>query len=214
MVVNVIIVDDHGIIRDGVRRLLEAQVDIRVVATEADAQAGVAAAVREKPDVVIMDISMPKSSGIEATKEIARRMPDTKVLILSLHSSPEIIRQAVQAGARGYVLKESVGDELVRAIRAVAAGRRFLGAGAAEGMIDWIKGEVAGAGALAELTPRECEVLRLIAAGKSNAQAAAALNLSTRSVETYRYRLMQKLDLADLSAVIRFAIREGLISAD
>ena len=214
MVIDVVIVDNHGILRDGVRRLLEAQPDMRVVAAAADAHAGIAAVHREKPRLVVMDISMPGMSGIEATKAIVRQSPDTAVLILSVHSVPELIRQAIHAGARGYILKESVGDELIRAIRAVAVGRRYLGVGVAKGVIDWITGEVAGAGALDALTPREREVLRLIAEGKSNAEAAAALALSSRTVETYRYQMMQKLGLPDLSALIRFALRAGLISID
>lgn len=209
---NVVLVDDHGIVREGVRRLLEAYGDIRVVAIEADARTGVAAALREKPNVVVMDISLKGTSGIEATREIVRQCPDTAVLILSVHSAPELVRQAFSAGARGYLLKESVGDELIRALRAVAAGRRYLGEGVAEGKVDSFTGELAGA--LGAITPREREVLRLIAEGKSNSEAAAALALSPRTIETYRYHMMQKLNLPDLAALIRFALREGLISGE
>jgi DNA-binding NarL/FixJ family response regulator len=208
MVINVLLADDHGVLRDGVRRLLESHADIKVVATADDGVAAVEQAAALQPDVAVLDISMPRLSGLDATRRIAERAPHTRVVILSMHSSADMIREALGAGACSYLLKESAGDEVVRAVRAVAAGRRFLGEGLAERLFE------AGDGSLARLTAREREVLQLIAQGKSNAEAAAALGLSTRSVETYRLRLMQKLGIGDLASLVKFAIRHGITTLE
>ena len=131
MVISVLLADDHGVLRDGVQRLLEANADIKVVATADDGREAVEKAAELQPDVVVMDISMPDINGIEATRRIADRAPATAVAILSMHSSSEMVREAFAAGARGYVLKESAGDEVVRAVRTLAAGRRYVGEGVA-----------------------------------------------------------------------------------
>jgi DNA-binding NarL/FixJ family response regulator len=207
MVIKVLLADDHGVLRDGVQRLLESNADMKVIAAVDDGREAVDQAVALQPDVVVMDVTMPGMNGLEATRRIAERAPATGVVILSMHSSAEMVRAALDAGARGYLLKESAGDEVVKAVRAVAAGRRFLGAGLGEKL--W-EPETP----LARLTPREREVLKLIAEGKSNADAAAALGLSPRSVETYRLRLMQKLDLQDLPSLVKFAIRHGMTTLE
>jgi DNA-binding NarL/FixJ family response regulator len=209
MVINVLLADDHGVLRDGMQRLLEANADIKVVATADDGREAVEKAARLQPDVVVMDISMPNMNGLEATRRIADRAPATGVAILSMHSSAELVREAFAAGARGYVLKESAGDEVVRAVRTVAAGRRFVG----EGLMDKVRTEDAASG-LASLTAREREILPLIVNGKSNAEAAAILGLSPRSVETYRLRLMQKLRIEDLPTLVKFAIRHGMTTLE
>ena len=209
MVINVLLADDHGVLRDGVQRLLESNSDIKVIATVDDGLAAVEKAVELQPDVVVMDVSMPGLNGLEATRRIADRAPATGVAILSMHSSAELVREAFAAGARGYLLKESAGDEVVRAVRAVAAGRRFFG----EGVVDKVLVENTGSG-IASLTAREREVLRLIADGKSNAEAAAILGLSPRSVETYRARLMEKLAIEDLASLVKLAIRHGITTLE
>ena len=209
MVINVLLADDHGVLRDGVQRLLEANADIKVVATVDDGREAVEKAVELRPDVVVMDISMPNMNGLEATRRIADRVPATGVAILSMHSSAELVREAFAAGARGYVLKESAGDEVVRAVRTVAAGRRFVG----EGLMDKVRTEDTASG-LASLTAREREILPLIANGKSNAEAGAILGLSPRSVETYRLRLMQQLGIEDLPTLVKFAIRHGMTTLE
>jgi DNA-binding NarL/FixJ family response regulator len=209
MVINVLLADDHGVLRDGVQRLLESNSDIKVIATVDDGLAAVEKAVELQPDVVVMDVSMPGLNGLEATRRIADRVPATGVAILSMHSSTEMVREAFAAGARGYLLKESAGDEVVRAVRAVAAGRRFFG----EGVVDKVLVENTGSG-IASLTAREREVLRLIADGKSNAEAAAILGLSPRSVETYRARLMEKLAIEDLASLVKLAIRHGITTLE
>ena len=156
-----------------------------------------------------MDISMPDMHGLEATRRIADRAPATGITILSMHSSAEMVREAFAAGALGYVLKESAGDEVVRAVRTVAAGRPFVG----EGVADKVRAEHPGSG-IASLTAREREILPLIVNGKSNAEAAAMLGLSPRSVETYRLRLMQKLGIQDLPTLVKFAIRHGMTTLE
>jgi DNA-binding NarL/FixJ family response regulator len=209
MVINVLLADDHGVLRDGVQRLLEANADIKVVATVDDGREAVAKAAELRPDVVVMDISMPNVNGLEATRRIVDRAPATGVAILSMHSSEEMVREAFAAGALGYVLKESAGDEVVRAVRTVAAGRRFVG----EGVVGKVRAEDTASG-LASLTAREREILPLIVNGKSNAEAAAILGLSPRSVETYRLRLMQKLGIEDLPTLVKFAIRHGMTTLE
>jgi DNA-binding NarL/FixJ family response regulator len=213
MVIKVLLADDHGVLRDGVQRLLEMHSDIKVVSMVSDGCQAVDVAAQLRPDVVVMDITMPGLSGIDATRAMAQKAPNVGVVILSMHSTVELVRQALLAGARGYLLKESAGREVEKAVRAVAAGKRFLGAGIA----DKIAAEFPYAAKRSDLdylTPREREVLRLIVEGRSSAEAAAILGLSPRSVETYRARLMDKLKIEDLPSLVKFAIRHGITTAD
>jgi DNA-binding NarL/FixJ family response regulator len=213
MVIRVLLADDHGVLRDGVQRLLEAHSDIKVVSMVNDGCEAVEVAAHLRPDVVVMDITMPGLNGIDATRAMAERVPNVGVVILSMHSTVELVRQALLAGARGYLLKESAGREVENAVRAVADGKRFLGAGIA----DKIAAEFPYAARRSDidyLTPREREVLRLIVEGRSNAEAAAILGLSPRSVDTYRARLMDKLKIEDLPSLVKFAIRHGITTAD
>jgi DNA-binding NarL/FixJ family response regulator len=213
MVIKVLLADDHGVLRDGVQRLLEVHSDIKVVSMVSDGREAVEMAGRLRPDVVVMDITMPGLSGIDATRALVEKLPEIGVVVLSMHSTVELVRQALLAGARGYLLKESAGREVESAVRAVAAGRRFLGAGIA----DKIAAEYPYAikrSDLDYLTPREREVLRLIVEGRSSAEAAAILGLSPRSVDTYRARLMDKLQIDDLPSLVKFAIRHGITTTD
>jgi DNA-binding NarL/FixJ family response regulator len=213
MVIRVLLADDHGVLRDGVQRLLEAHSDIKVVSMVSDGREAVERAAQLRPDVVVMDITMPGLSGIDATRTMTERIPDVGVVMLSMHSTVELVRQALLAGARGYLLKESAGREVEKAVRAVAAGKRFLGAGIA----DKIAAEFPYAAKRSDidyLTPREREVLRLIVEGRSSAEAAAILGLSPRSVDTYRARLMDKLKIEDLPSLVKFAIRHGITTTD
>jgi DNA-binding NarL/FixJ family response regulator len=201
--IRVLIADDHAVLRDGLRRLLESSGELRVVGATGDGLTAVEMALAQEVEIVVMDVAMPGLNGIAATQAILERLPRAGVVMLSMHSSPEIVRQALLAGARGYLLKESAGDEVVLAVQAVAAGGRYLGQGVAE------PGSP-GAGGLGALTRRELEVLRLVVEGKSNAEAGGILGLSPRSVETYRARLMQKLAVEDLPSLVKLAIRHGL----
>jgi DNA-binding NarL/FixJ family response regulator len=212
MVITVLLADDHGVLRDGVSRVLEANSDIRVAAVADNGRQALEKATDVRPDVALLDISMPGLSGIEATRAIVARLPRTAVVILSMHSSIELVQEALCAGARGYILKESAGEEVVKAVRAVAAGKRFLGAGITDLLAEGcLHGRVA---TTAPLTPRERDVLRLVVDGKSNIESAATLGLSPRSVETYRLRLMQKLGLRNLASLVKFAIRHGLTTLE
>jgi DNA-binding NarL/FixJ family response regulator len=212
MVITVLLADDHGVLRDGVRRLLEVNTDIRVTATVRNATEALAQAVALRPDVALVDISMPGLSGIELTRAMRSAAPETAVLILSMFSSSDLVREALRAGASGYLLKESAGEEVVKAVRAVKAGRRYLGERVTNLLIDSAVREHKPTAAA--LTARERDVLRLVVDGKSNAEAAAVLGLSIRSVETYRLRLMQKLGLSDVPALVKYAIRNGIIIID
>lgn len=210
MTVEILLADDHAIVRDGLRMLLEAQGDMKVVGTAADGREAVRQVRQLRPHVVVMDIGMPELNGIEAARAICEAAPDTRVLILSMESSPEHVYRALQSGARGYLLKGSAGAELVAAIRAVHAGRRYLSEHINETvMAGYLSGRQA-ASPLDRLSPRERSLLQLLAEGRSNAEAARTLCLSVRTIETYRSRLLQKLGIGDLASLVKFAIEHGL----
>ena len=205
--------DDHAVVRDGLRALLEAQPDLQVIGDAADGREAVRRVARLCPDVVVLDITMPELNGIEATQEIGQLCPATQVVILSMHSTTEHIFRALQAGARGYLLKESAGIEVVKAVRAVHAGQRYLSVKISNTIVDdYIRQRQAGQATspLALLSSREREVLQLVAEGKSSAEIAGILSLSLKTVETYRSRLMHKLGISDLPGLVRFAIQHGL----
>jgi DNA-binding NarL/FixJ family response regulator len=213
MALRVMLADDHGVLRDGVQRLLEAQSDIKVVCMVDNGHDAVEQALQLRPDIVVMDITMPGLGGIDATRALSEKAPQIGVVMLSMHSTVELVRQALLAGARGYLLKESAGREVEKAVRAVAEGRRFLGAGIG----DKIAAEFPYAPKRTDLdflTPRERDVLRLVVEGRSSAEAAAILGLSPRSVDTYRARLMDKLKIDDLPSLVKFAIRHGITTTD
>lgn len=213
MSITVFLADDHAVVRDGLRSLLEAQTDIKVIDAAADGRETVRQVAQFCPDVVVMDIAMPELNGIETTWEIGKICPSTQIVILSMHSTTEHIFRALQAGARGYLLKESAGIEVVNAIRAVYAGHRYLSQEISDQLIDdyvFQRQTTEAKSPLARLSPREREVLQLIAEGKSNTQIADILSLSSKTVGTYRSRLMRKLGINDLPALVRFAIQHGL----
>ncbi|HET7546699.1 MAG TPA: response regulator transcription factor [Usitatibacter sp.] len=210
MTIRVLLVDDHAIVRDGLRFLLEAHGDFEVVGGAANGRDAVRAARELQPDVVIMDLAMPELNGTEATQQIHDACPATQVLVLSMHSTAEHIYRAFQAGAQGYLLKESAGPELLAAVRTVHAGRRYLSQKIAETMVDDYIRERHAASPLDSLSARERQILQSIAEGKSSAETARALSLSPKTVETYRSRMMKKLGLDDFAALVRFAIQHGL----
>ncbi len=213
MSTKVFIADDHTIVRDGLRAILEAQGDITVVGDAANGREAVDKVKKLKPDVVIMDIAMPELNGIGATYQIHQIFPSVEVVILSIFSTTEHIFRAFDAGARGYLLKESAGIEVVNAIRAVHAGRRYLSQKIDEILVDdyiQLRKVTESKTPLDLLSPREREVLQLVAEGKTSREIANLLYLSPKTVETYRSRLMQKLDLKDIPDLVKFAIQHGL----
>jgi DNA-binding NarL/FixJ family response regulator len=213
MSITVFLADDHAVVRDGLRVLLEAQPDIKVIGDAANGRETVRQVARLCPEVVVMDIAMPELNGIEAAREIAQVCPSTQVIILSMHSTMEHVFRALQAGARGYLLKESAGIEVVNAVRAVHADHRYLSQKISDALVDDYVRHRQSAEAqspLARLSPREREVLQLVVEGKSSAEVAGILSLSLKTVETYRSRLMQKLGISDLPGLVKFAIQHGL----
>lgn len=212
MAITVVLSDDHTIVREGLRLLLEAQKDILVVGEAADGRETVRLAKKLHPDVVIMDIAMPQFNGIEATQRIKDCRPSVSVIMLSMHASNEYIFRALQAGASGYLLKESAGTEVVKAVRAVAAGQRYLSGQITETVIEYLRKFDVGTpkSPLESLSEREREVLQLVVEGKANAEIAHTLSLSVKTVETYKSRLMNKLEIKDIPSLVKFAITHGL----
>jgi DNA-binding NarL/FixJ family response regulator len=217
MTITVFVADDHAVVRDGLRFLLEAQDDLKVVGDAADGRSAVQLVERLQPNVAIIDVAMPGLNGIEATRQICESCPDVKTVILSMHSTSEHVFRAMQAGARGYLLKESAGVEVVSAVRAVNAGHRYLSQKISDQVIDDYARQVdtsSAAGPLSLLTQREREVLQLVVEGKTSTQIADMLSLSPKTVDTYRSRLMRKLEIDDLPTLVKFAIQHGLTPLD
>jgi two-component system response regulator NreC len=215
--IRLILVDDHAVVRSGLRMLLEAQTDMEIVA-EAETGAEAVRAVRlNKPDIVLMDIQMPDMNGIEATKEIKRTSPQTAVLALTMHEDDQYFFEMLHAGASGYVPKRAAPDELVSAIRAVARGEVFLYPSLASRLVkDYLKRAEASDQPLLydDLTPREREVLILIAEGLSNAEIAQELVISIKTVDRHRENTMRKLNLHSRVDLVKYAIRKGLIELE
>ena len=210
---SVFIADDHAIVREGLAAVLASQPDIRIAGTAGNGREAVAKVLQSKPSVVIMDIAMPEMNGIEAARRIHADLPETRIVILSMHAGAEHVFQALEAGARGYVLKESAAREIVEAVRAVQLGRRYLSARVAEVLAERV-GRRAATSPLDSLSARERQILKLVADGCSSARIAEMLHLSPKTVDTYRSRLMDKLNISDLASLVKFAIQHGLTSLD
>ena len=217
MSIAVFLADDHRMVREGFRLLLETQPDIEVVGEAGDGRDAVRQVTRLSPDVVLMDIAMPELNGIEATEQIRESCPSVGVIILSMYSTTQHISRALKAGARGYILKESAGDDVIKAVRAVHEGKIFLCSEISEAVVgDYVRSHETTVtdDPLARLSPREREILQLLVEGKSNAKIAEVLFLSPKTVETYRSHLMQKLGINDLPGLVKFAIQHGITSLE
>lgn len=210
VMIEVLLADDHSVVRDGLRALLDADSDIRVIGDAANGREAVRLARQLCPDVVIMDIAMPEMNGIEATQLIREASPSTQVLILSMHSTTEHVFRALNAGARGYLLKASAGAEVADAVRAVHAKRRYLSQKISSTVLDGYVFEPGHSSPLDRLNPRERQILQLVSEGKSSAEVGAMLFLSPRTVDAYRSRMMQKLEIGDLPGLVKFAIQHGI----
>ena len=213
MTIRVLIADDHAVVAEGLRHLVEAESYIEVVACVGDGREAVQQARDTRPDVVLMDLSMPELNGADATRAILERDPQCRVIVLSMYSQREYVRRALKAGAAGYVVKRSAAKEVVEAIRAVHAGQRYLSPRVADVVLEDYTDDKQD-DPLARLSAREREVLQLLAEGRTGAQIAERLSLSQKTVETYRARLVEKLGIRDLAGLVRFAIQKGLVSLD
>ncbi len=215
MSISVYIADDHAVVRDGLRVLLEANPLIKVVGDAADGRQAVREIQSLRPDIAILDISMPEINGITATQHIMQSCPEVRVIILSMLGTPEHVDHALRAGARGYLLKDSAGREVVEAVLAVAAGNSYVSQPIQNILISAYiqqRGDAEEKGPLASLSRREREILQMVVAGRSSSEIAALLFLSPKTVESYRSRMMHKLGVTDLAELIKFAMRAGLVS--
>ena len=213
MRITVFVADDHAILRDGLATLLAAQPDMEVVGTAANGRAAVAEVLRLVPRVAILDISMPELDGIEAARQILASNPNIHVMILSMHAGAQHVFHALEAGVRGYMLKESASREVIEAVRVVQAGRRYLSPRVAEIVAQGLS-DRSGVSPINSLSQREREILKLVADGHSSAEIGGMLHLSPKTVDTYRSRMMQKLHVTDLAGVIKLAIQHGLTSLE
>ncbi len=213
--IRVLIADDHVVMREGISFLLEAEPDIQVVGQASDGQEAWEKARQLKPDIVLMDITMPGISGLEATRQLRAALPETQVLVLTMHEGDEFFFRMLQAGASGYVLKGASSDELLNAIRAVYRGGVYLYPTMAKKLLtDYMSRPSTEQSSYDDLTRREREILTLIAQGLTNREIAAKLVISVNTVGTHRQNIMEKLDLHNKSELIKYAIRKGLIAVE
>jgi DNA-binding NarL/FixJ family response regulator len=213
MTIRVFIGDDHAVMRDGLAQLLEIHAGFEVIGSAGNGRETVRQVLQLKPQVVILDISMPDMNGIEASRQILENAPETRIVILSMHSTAEHVFHALDAGVDGYVLKESAGYEIVNAVQIVLSGRRFLSPKVASMVAD----QLASHGAvspLKSLSKREREILQLVVEGHSSSDIAEILHISSKTVDTYRSRLMQKLNIGGVPQLVKFAIQHGITALE
>ncbi len=214
---RILIADDHGLVRRGAREVLSSRRGWRVVAEAANGREAVQKAVQLKPDVAVLDIGMPELDGVEAVRQIREAVPETKLLVLTMHESDQMVQRALDAGAHGYILKSDLTDSLPKAVKAVVEGKRFLTPKVSEIVLDGFlktrsrhrQGERAGS----RVSPRELEIIRLLAEGKTNKEIAGLLGIAVRTVETHRSKIMLKLGLHSLAELIHYALRHGIVES-
>ncbi len=210
--IPVLLIEDHTMVRQGLRRLLETNPDVRIVGEVGNGRAALEAAERLRPAVAIMDISLPGLNGIEVTRQLARIVPDTKVLILSMHADEAYVRQSLQAGATGYLLKDADEQDLHRAVMALSVGGSYFSPSVSRVVLEgYLNQGRQPADELGALSDREREVLQLVAEGKSNKQVAHALDVAVSTVESHRKHIMEKLNLHNTAEMVRFAVRKGIV---
>jgi two-component system response regulator NreC len=216
MDITVLLADDHAVLREGVRMVLEAQPGIRVVGEAEDGRQALDMAEKLDPDVVVMDIAMPNLNGLEATRQIKRRFPRTQVVILTMHENQQYLMQIVKVGAVGCVIKRAAGTELVTAVKAASRGESYFSPAIASMLLDdyRVRLRYEGKDEADLLTEREREVLQLVAEGKTNQEIADLLTLSIKTVQTHRAHVMEKLDAHDRTDLVKYAIRMGMITTD
>lgn len=213
MTLRILIVDDYEVVRRGIRTLLEGEPGWVVCGEAGTGPDAVEATARLKPDLVILDLSLPELHGLEVTRRILQRRPETEVLVLTMHASEELIRQVLRAGAHGYLLKSDAGDQLVAAVRSLQRHEPFLTTRVTEVVLEGFLKGVAGDVVGEALTPREREVLQLVAEGRSSKRIAAALGVTVKTIESHRASLMRKLHLRTVADLVRYAVRNGLVEA-
>jgi DNA-binding NarL/FixJ family response regulator len=213
--IRILLADDHALVRAGIRALVQNIEGVEVVAEAVDGREALTAIKKHQPDLVLMDISMAGLNGLEAASRVARDFPTVRVIILSAHANEEYVCQALRAGASGYLLKDAGTSELDLAIKAVARGETYLSPGVSKHVIaDYLRRTGGESGALELLTPRQREILQLIAEGQTTKQIANTLHISVKTVETHRAQLMERLDIHDVAGLVRFAVRMGLVKTD
>jgi DNA-binding NarL/FixJ family response regulator len=211
---RILLADDHTVVRQGLRKILEERSDWEVVAEAGDGREAVRQAEEHEPDVAILDITMPLLNGVEATRQIVKRCPSTRVLVLTMHSDEAYVNQVLKAGATGYLLKESADVDLIQAVSAVSQGKSFFSPAIARVMLDDYVRQLADKGITdryESLSEREREIFQLIAEGKANKEIAAILSISPSTVETHRARIMEKLDLHSAAEIVLYAVRRGVV---
>jgi DNA-binding NarL/FixJ family response regulator len=215
--IAVLLAEDHSIVRQGLRLLVEADGDIEIVGEAKTGREAIQMTRHLRPEIVVMDIAMPLLNGMEATRQILKAFPGTKILILSAHSDPEYVEQVVKAGALGYLIKQSSGDVLAKAIRELHNGKTFFTPSIAKRLKDEFQKSTDGVGLRKkkdhQLTSREAELLQLIAEGQANKQIASELGISIKTVEKHRQNLMEKLNIHDIAGLTRFAIAAGIVES-
>lgn len=212
---KILVADDHGIVRQGLRSLLERQQDMEVVGGAGDGREAVRLAQDLDPHIIVMDIAMPQLNGIDAAEQVLRTSPETKIILLSMYADEEFLTRALTVGVKGYLLKDSAELDLVRAVRAVAAGKSFFSPAIAQALAEDYVRQLQSKGlqdSYELLTPREKEIIQLLAEGKSNKEVATVLDVSPYTVETHRMHLMQKLNLHNTAEIVLYAVRKKIIT--
>jgi DNA-binding NarL/FixJ family response regulator len=213
--IRILLADNHTLVRAGLRALLESLEGVQVVAEAGDGREALRLIEAYQPDVVLMDVAMPEMNGLEATVRVVKEFPNTRVIILSMHANEEYVLQALRAGAIGYVLKDSGVSELELALRSVFRGEAYLSPAVSKHVVsDYVRRISGESSSLNQLTPRQREILQLLAEGRSVKEIASRLVISVKTVETHRSQIMERLDIHDVAGLVRYAIRIGLVTPD